>query len=119
MLLEDYIILYIICVAGRQYNTVHRLCSWKTIYIWWDAVNTCCFTTLKMSYDLNCFLEGRRLVNLLFEWKLRNAMDGSVLHIAVTTEEAQEVLRPMSEDGRFVSGEVLSFRTEQRSVNLM
>ena len=41
-----------------------------------------------MSYNFNRFLDGRRLVELLFEWKVRNVMDGSVLHIAVSADEA-------------------------------
>ena len=52
-----------------------------------------------MSYGFNRFLEGRRFVRLLFEWKLRNAKDDSVLHIVVNTEEVLEVLRPASKDG--------------------
>ena len=46
-------------------------------------------------------------------------MDGSVLHIAVSTEEALEVLRPMSKDGRIVRDEVLSVRIAQGSMNPM
>ena len=38
-------------------------------------------------------------------------MDGSVLHIAVSTKDALEVLRPVSKDGRIVREEVLSIRT--------
>ena len=46
-------------------------------------------------------------------------MDGSVLHIAVTTEEALEVLRPASKDAGIVGDEVLSIRSAQGNVNLM
>ena len=70
-----------------------------------------------MSCGFNRFLEGMRFVKLLFEWKLRNAMDGSVLHIAVSAEEAPEVLRPASKDGNIVREQVLSIRTAQGSVN--
>ena len=69
---------------------------------WWGTVNTCCFATLKMSYGFNCFYEGRVFVKLLLEWKLRNVMDGSVLHIVASTEEALEVLRPVNKDGSTV-----------------
>ena len=50
----------------------------------WDAVSTCCFATLKMSYRFNCFFESRKFIKLLFEWMLRNVMDDSVLRIAVS-----------------------------------
>ena len=39
------------------------------------------------------FLKGGWFIERLFEWKLKNAIDESVLHGAVSTEEAFEVLR--------------------------
>ena len=52
--------------------------------------------SLKISYGFNRFKEGGRFVKILFgscwilfgdpEWKLRNKMDGSVMHIAVNSE---------------------------------
>ena len=86
---------------------------------WWDAVNTCCFAILNMSYGFNHSLNNRRFVKHLFEWKLRNVMDGSVLHIAVSTLETLEVRRPASKEGRIVRDDVLSIRTTPGSVNLM
>ena len=38
-------------------------------------------------------------------------MDGDVLHLVVSTEEAWEVLGPASKNGSIVSEEVLSIRT--------
>ena len=35
--------------------------------------------------------------------KIRNAMDGSVMHVAVCTELALEVLKPVSKNGIIVS----------------
>ena len=58
----------------------------------WDAINTCCFATLRMSYSFDRFFESRKFVKLLFERKQRNAMAGSVVHVAATTEDALEVL---------------------------
>ena len=72
-----------------------------------------------MSYGSNRFLEDRRFVKRLFEWKMRNVMDGSVLHSAVITEEALEVLSPASKGGRIVSEEDLFIRTVQGSMNVM
>ena len=46
----------------------------------------------------NRFFEGRWFFKLLFEWKLKNAMDGSVLHVAASTEEVLDVLSPLSKD---------------------
>ena len=46
-------------------------------------------------------------------------MARNVLHIAFSTEEAQEVLRPTSEDERIVREEVLFIRTAQVNVNLI
>ena len=46
-------------------------------------------------------------------------MGGSVLCIAVGTEEALEVLTSMSKDGSIVREEVLSISTVQGSVHLM
>ena len=66
---------------------------------WRDAINTCGFAK---SYGSNHFFEGR-FIKLLFGWMLRNVIDSSVLHIAVSTEEALEVLRPASKDGGIVS----------------
>ena len=64
---------------------------------WWEAVNTCCLETLGMCYGLNPLFGGRRFIKLLFEWKFRNMIDGSVLHGAVSTDEAYfEVFRPAS-----------------------
>ena len=60
----------------------------------WNEVNVCSLATLKVSYCFNGFLMGRRFVYVLFEWKLRTLIDNSILHIAVSTEEALEVLRP-------------------------
>ena len=51
-----------------------------------------------MRHGFNRFLDGRRFVKPLFESKLRNTMDGSVLHIVVSTEEALEVLTPTSKN---------------------
>ena len=72
-----------------------------------------------MSYGFNCFLDGMRFVKLLLEWKMWNAMDGSVLHIAVNTNVALEVLRPTNKDERIVREEVLSIKTTQGIMNLM
>ena len=72
-----------------------------------------------MNYGLNCFIEGGRFIKLLFECKLRNANDDSVLYITVSTKDALEVLRPASNDGSIVREVVLSIRTSQRSENLM
>ena len=46
-------------------------------------------------------------------------MNGSVLHIAVNTEETLEVLIPTSKDGRIVREEVLFIGTAQGSMYLM
>ena len=46
-------------------------------------------------------------------------MARNVQYIAFNTEEAQEVLRPISEDERIVREEVLFIRTAQVNVNLM
>ena len=46
-------------------------------------------------------------------------MDGSVLHIAVTTYVALKVFTPAGKDGSIVIGEVLSIRTAEGSVNLI
>ena len=56
---------------------------------------------------------------LLFERKLWIAMDDSVLHIAGSTEEALEVLRPASKDGCIVGEQVLSIKTAYGIVDLM
>ena len=40
-------------------------------------------------------------------------MDGSVLHIAVNTEEALKVLRPTYKDGKIVKENFLYIRTTQ------
>ena len=45
-----------------------------------------------MSYGFSRIQEGGRFVKLLLQWKLINAMVGSVLHIAVSVEEALEML---------------------------
>ena len=49
-----------------------------------------------MNYDFKGVFNGK-LVKLLFEWKLRNVMDSSVLHSVVNSEEALEVLEPSME----------------------
>ena len=54
---------------------------------------------------------ARKFVKFLFEQKLRNAIDGSVVYIAVSTEEAMEVLRPLSKDRSIGSEEVPFIRT--------
>ena len=51
-----------------------------------------------MSHGFNRLLQSSRLIKPLFELNLRNEMNGSVLHIAVSTEEAPEVLRPASKN---------------------
>ena len=79
----------------------------KLPHFWWDADNTCCFAALRMNYGLTRFIEGRRFVKLLLEWKLRNVMYGNVLHIAVSRKEALGVLRPANMDGRIVGEEFL------------
>ena len=61
-----------------------------------------------MSYGFNRFLDVRRFIKLLFEWKLRNAMDDSVLYIVVSTEVAVVVLRPVSKGESIVRDDVLS-----------
>ena len=71
-----------------------------------------------MSYGFNRFLDGRRFVKLLSEWNLRNAMDGSVLCIAVNTEGVMDVLGTASKV-RSIVREVLFIRTAQGSMNLM
>ena len=43
---------------------------------WREIAKASCIATLKMNSGFNCFLEGRRFIKLLFEWILRNAMDG-------------------------------------------
>ena len=83
-----------------KFDMEHRIT--KLPDFWLHAFNTCCFVTLKMTYVLNRFLEGRSIIQLLFEWKMGNVMDGIVMHIAVSTEEAMEGLRPASKDGRIV-----------------
>ena len=50
-------------------------------------------------------------MKLLFERKLWNAMDGSVLHVAVSTDVVLAVLRPASKDESIVSEEVLSIKS--------
>ena len=57
-----------------------------------------------MSYGFNSLLEGRRFVKVLSKWKLRNAIDSSILCIAANTEEALEVLRPTRKEERIVRG---------------
>ena len=47
---------------------------------------------------------------LLLEWKLRNSVNSSVLHIADNTEEALGVHRPTNNDGRIVREAVLSIK---------
>ena len=64
-----------------------------------------------MSYGLDHFFMGRRFIRLLFEWKLWNVKDSSVLHIAVSTEEVLEVLRQASKNENIVREEVLPIRT--------
>ena len=78
---------------------------------WWDAVNACSFVTLKTIYGFNRFKVCRRFVNVLFAWKLRNTIDGSVQHIAVSTEEVLEVLILAKTDGTIVREEFLPIRT--------
>ena len=70
-----------------------------------------------MSYGFNRFLEGRRFIKHQFERKMRNAMDGSALHIVVNNEESLEVLRPMSKNCQ--RGGVLTIRTAQGCMNPM
>ena len=50
---------------------------------------------------------------------MRNATDGIVLYIAVSTDEAMELLTPASMDGRNVGEEVLPIRAAQYCMNLM
>ena len=64
-----------------------------------------------MSYGFSRFLESRRFVRSLPKRMLRNAMDGSIQHLAVSTENSLEVKRLASKDGIIVNGEVLSIRT--------
>ena len=75
---------------------------------WWDAVNSCCFATLELFYGFSQLFKGGRIIELLFEWKLKNTIDGSVLYSAICTEKGLEVLGPASKDGGVVSEEVLS-----------
>ena len=65
------------------------------------------------------FLSRKRFIKLLFERKLRHVMDGSVLHVAVSTDEALELLRPVRYNGSSVSEEVMSIRTAYGCVDLM
>lgn len=75
---------------------------------WWDAVNSCCFTTLELFYGYTKFYEGGWFIELLFGWELRNTFSGRGLYRAVSNEEGLEVLGPASEDGGVVGEEVLS-----------
>ena len=66
------------------------------------------------------FVSWRQVIRHdLFEWKLSNAMDGSVLHVSVSTNEALEVLRPASNDGSIIREEVLSIIAAYGSVDLL
>ena len=56
---------------------------------------------------------------VLLAWKLRNTIDGSVQHIAASTEEVPEVLRLAKTDGTIVRDEILSIRTAKGSVILI
>ena len=94
----------------------HRTTKFRDF--WWDVVNSCFFVTLMMmSCGFNCFLEGRKFVKLLSEWKYRNVMGASVLHIAVNTEDALEVLSPASKGEGIVREVVLSISTVSFSSN--
>ena len=70
---------------------------------WLDAVNSYCFSTLKLIYGSGSLFEVQWSVEFLFQWKLRSAMSSSVLRCAVNTEEALEVLRLTSEHRGVVS----------------
>ena len=74
---------------------------------------------LKMIYGLKFFLECRRYFKLLLEWKLRNAMDGSVLHIAISIGEALKVLNTAINNKGIVRDMVLSVTTAHGNMNLM
>ena len=75
---------------------------------WWDAVHSCCFATLELIYGFSELFKGWWFIELLFEWKVRNTINGSVLCSAISTEEGLEVLGPASKDGSVVSEGVLS-----------
>ena len=47
---------------------------------------------LEMNYGFSRVFDGRGFIKLLFELKLRNVMDGSVLTVGVSTGEALKVL---------------------------
>ena len=64
-----------------------------------------------MYYDFTCLIVGKMFIKLLFEWRWRNAVDGSAMHGADSTEDSLEVLGPVNEDGGIVNEEVLSIRT--------
>ena len=70
-------------------------------------------------HDFNHLLEDRRYAKFLFEQKLRNVIDGSAPHIAVSTEEALEVIRPVSKDENIISQEVWSIKIAEGHVNMM
>ena len=73
----------------------------------------------KMSLGFICFFDGKRLVKHLLGRMLRNVKDGSFLQVAVSAEEALEVLRQTSKDGGIVSEKILSIRTAYGSDHLM
>ena len=51
-----------------------------------------------MNYHVNRLIESIMFAKLVFELKLRNAIDGSVLHFAHSTEEDLEMVGLASED---------------------
>ena len=56
--------------------------------IWSDTINTCCLVTQKMSCGFSHFIESSEYVKLQLKLKMRNAMEGSVMNIAVCTDKA-------------------------------
>ena len=85
----------------------------------WVTINTCFFATLKMSYSFNRIYEGRRFVKLQIEWQITNSMDGSVLHIEISTVEAQTVCMSASQEGRTMKEDFLPISTTQESTKWM
>ena len=78
-----------------------------------------CLVVIKLLFcGSTCLLESMWFVELLLEWKLRNAMDDSVMNGMISTEEVLEVLGQTSEIGDD-SEEILYIRTVQGRSHLV